>query len=57
LCANGKRCLNRNLFAERLEKAFHLYLRDLHGASWDDPLWKKTQRKIWWLIRFSRPRS
>ncbi|MFI5093732.1 MAG: hypothetical protein ACHQIK_09845 [Candidatus Acidiferrales bacterium] len=53
LCTKGKRAINRNLFAARLEKAFRLYLRELRKAHWDDPLWKNTQRKIWWLIRLS----
>jgi hypothetical protein len=56
LYSKGKRSINRNLFAVRLEKAFRLYLRELQKTAWDEPLWKKTRRKIWWLIRLSQPR-
>ena len=38
-------------FASALESAFNLYLDELSKAKWDDKVWKKARRKIWWLTR------
>jgi len=57
LCAPKAHVINRNLFARRLEKAFHVYLRELQKADWDDELWRKARRKIWWLIELSQPKA
>lgn len=55
LCAIKKRTINRNLFAERLQKAFRAYIGELRKSPWDDHLWQKTRRKIWWLVKLSQP--
>jgi len=47
--------INRDLFAEALKSCFDAYLKDLEQAGWRDELWKNAARKIWWLIRISRP--
>jgi hypothetical protein len=53
LCAPRKKVLNRNIFATRLENAFRQYLQELRQKDWQDDLWTKTARKLWWLLRLS----
>lgn len=45
--------IDRDKFADGLERAFKKYLRDLSDARWGDDLWKQARRKIWWLIYLS----
>jgi len=46
--------INRDLFADALKSCFDAYLTEL-GPTWNDGLWLRAARKIWWLIRLSRP--
>ncbi len=48
-----KRIIFRNNFASALKSAFQEYLNELRTASWDDRIWVKASRKIWWLMRTS----
>ena len=48
-----KKIIDRNLFADNLEKAFKKYLDELGSKHWESHVWQKASRKIWWLIRIS----
>jgi hypothetical protein len=50
---NMERTVNRTLFAQRVEDAFDKYIEALEKRDWEDDLWKKARRKIWWLVEFS----
>jgi hypothetical protein len=55
LCNRNDKVINRNLFAEALEKAFGDYLNELKKKDQPDcDIWKKARRKIYWLIRLSK---
>jgi hypothetical protein len=45
--------VDRTRFANSLEEAFEKYVEELRIAAWDDDLWVKARRKIWWLIKLS----
>lgn len=45
--------VDRTKFANALEKSFEQYIEELRAAAWDDPIWLKARRKIWWLIKLS----
>jgi hypothetical protein len=45
--------VDRTMFAKALKAAFRKYVEELKAASWDDDLWLKSRRKIWWLIQLS----
>lgn len=47
------RVLNRTKFAKSLEAAFAKYIEELKAASWEDDIWLKARRKIWWLLQSS----
>jgi hypothetical protein len=47
------RVLDRNKFADALACAFNQYIEELNRAAWDDEIWLKTRRKVWWLVRLS----
>lgn len=36
-----------------VKKAFEKYVEGLRTAAWDDDIWLKARRKIWWLIQLS----
>jgi hypothetical protein len=52
---NSDRSINRRLFAEAVRDAFHKYIETLRMKDWDDELWRKARRKVWWLIELSKP--
>ncbi len=54
LCDGQK--IDRDLFAKALVQSFAAYLTELRSKSWNDDLWQKAVRKIWWLVRISRRR-
>lgn len=39
--------INRDIFADRLERAFSSYLDELASAQWNSLLWKNARRKVW----------
>jgi hypothetical protein len=43
--------VDRTRFSNALKQAFENYLEELRTAAWDDDLWLKARRKIWWLIQ------
>jgi hypothetical protein len=45
--------VDRNKFAHALNCAFNQYIEELNRASWDDDVWLKARRKIWWLVKLS----
>src|ERR1700722_13039670 len=45
--------VDRDKFADALSRAFSFYLAELTNARWDDDLWRKARRKIWWIIKLS----
>jgi hypothetical protein len=45
--------VDRTRFANALKSAFEKYVEELRAAAWDDDLWLKARRKIWWLIQLS----
>lgn len=45
--------VDRNKFADALNCAFNHYIEELNRASWDDDVWLKARRKIWWLVKLS----
>jgi hypothetical protein len=45
--------VDRNKFADALTCAFNQYLEELNRAAWDDDIWRKARRKLWWLIKLS----
>jgi len=45
--------LDRDKFADALIGAFNQYVEELSRSSWNDDVWLKTRRKIWWLVRLS----
>jgi hypothetical protein len=51
---NADRVIDRNRFAEALAGAFEKYTDELAVAKWDDPVWLRARRKLWWLLRLSR---
>jgi len=51
----AERIVDRTKFANALRRAFEKYVEQLHTAPWDDPLWLKATRKIWWLVQLSSP--
>lgn len=51
---NQEDCIvDSDQFASALESAFNLYIDELSKAKWDDKVWKKARRKIWWLTKSS----
>jgi len=48
-----EKILDRTKFAKSLEAAFAKYIQELKAASWDDDIWLKARRKIWWLLQLS----
>jgi len=52
---NGQdRIVDSDQFASALESAFNLYIDELSKAKWDDKVWKRARRKIWWLTKSSQ---
>lgn len=47
--------VDRNKFADALTCAFNNYVEELNLASLSDDIWLKARRKIWWLVRLSKP--
>ena len=45
--------VDRTRFADALQKAFKEYISELGKSAWDDDIWLKARRKIWWLIQLS----
>lgn len=45
--------VDRNKFADAVACAFNQYIEELSRAAWDDEIWLKARRKIWWLSRLS----
>jgi hypothetical protein len=45
--------VDRNRFADALALAFDQYLEELNRAAWDDDIWRKARRKLWWLVKLS----
>jgi hypothetical protein len=45
--------VDRNRFADALICAFNQYIEELNRTAWNDQVWLKARRKIWWLIRLS----
>lgn len=45
--------VDRNKFADALTCAFNQYLEELNRATWDDDIWRKARRKLWWLVKLS----
>jgi len=50
---HAAKVINRDIFADRLERAFGRYLDELAYAKWNSTLWKNARRKVWWLVRLS----
>lgn len=48
------RIIDRNRFADALNEAINKYTQELATAKWDDPVWLRARRKLWWLLRFSK---
>ena len=46
-----ERIVDSDQFASALESAFNLYIDELSKAKWDDKVWKRARRKIWWLTK------
>lgn len=55
VCDPASTNIHRDLFAKQLRACFESYLEDLSASGWKDEIWKKAARKIWWLIRLSKP--
>jgi hypothetical protein len=53
LCDPTRKIINRDLFAASMQKAFDEYLDELRKNPRKSPVWQKSVRKIWWLIRLS----
>jgi hypothetical protein len=51
---NAEKVVDRTKFANALDVAFDKYVEELKAAAWDDDVWLKVRRKIWWLIQISR---
>jgi hypothetical protein len=47
------RIIDRNKFADALTAAFGKYTEELGAAKWDDLVWLRARRKLWWLLKFS----
>jgi hypothetical protein len=45
--------VDRNKFADALTCAFNQYLEELNRAAWDNDIWRKARRKLWWLVKLS----
>lgn len=45
--------VDRTKFATALQESFESYVKELGTACWDDDIWLKARRKIWWLIQLS----
>jgi len=45
--------VDRNKFADALTCAFNQYLEELNRSAWDDDIWRKARRKLWWLVKLS----
>jgi hypothetical protein len=45
--------VDRNKFVDALTCAFNQYLAELNRAAWDDDIWRKARRKLWWLAKLS----
>jgi len=48
-----ERIVDPDQFASALESAFNRYIDELSKAKWEDKVWKRARRKIWWLTRSS----
>lgn len=46
--------VDRTKFANALLQAFENYLEGLATTDWDEDLWLKARRSIWWLIQLSK---
>lgn len=55
VCDPSIKNINRNLFATGLKDCFDACLVDLEARSWDHQDWANAARKLWWLIRLSKP--
>jgi len=49
-----ERIVDSDQFASAIESAFNLYIDELSKAKWDDKVWKRARRKIWWLTKSSQ---
>jgi hypothetical protein len=49
----SEKSINRAEFACRLRECFSGYLEELKGCDWNDDVWKKAQKKAWWLPKTS----
>lgn len=45
--------VDRDKFADAISSAFKKYIEELEAADWDEQIWTKARRKIWWLIQLS----
>ncbi|MGE5113687.1 MAG: hypothetical protein ACM3JB_22720 [Acidobacteriaceae bacterium] len=48
-----EKVLDRDKFADATASAFKKYIEELEAADWNDQIWTKARRKIWWLIQLS----
>jgi len=48
-----KKTVNRTLFANKLHQSFDQLLNKLRLSTWDDDIWVKTRRKVWWIAQLS----
>jgi hypothetical protein len=55
LCDSTGKIIDRDRFAQALRLAFDDYMNELASLQWQDDLWLKAARKLWWLARLSRP--
>ena len=49
-----ERIVDSDQFASAIESAFNVYIDELSKAKWDDKVWKRARRKIWWLTKSSQ---
>jgi hypothetical protein len=49
-----EKVVDRTKFANALDVAFGKFIEKLKAAAWDDDLWLKARRKIWWIIQISK---
>jgi hypothetical protein len=50
---DADRIIDRNKFADAMATAFDKYTIELATAKWDELVWLRARRKLWWLLRFS----
>jgi hypothetical protein len=50
---NTDRIVDRNKFADALTASLGKYSEELEIAQWNDLVWLRARRKLWWLLKFS----